>query len=339
MAEPIHSVVIIFLDAAPFLGAAMESVFVQTEERWELLLVDDGSTDGSGALADAAAARDPSRVRVLRHPGGENRGMSASRNLGLAEARGRYVAFLDGDDVWLPERLARHGALLDTHPECAMVCGPTRLWFSWVEGRGAAAFDDERDPLRRLGVEQEGPLAPPDYLVRVLDEAAKSPAICSFTARTEAVRAVGGFDDDFRGMFEDQVFFAKLLADHVVLPTGDCLDLYRQHPRSACYAARLQGHYHGSLRNPEQRAFVERLEERLGSRRAAHPDLARALDRWHGRYRHPVRTWLGDARRDPRRALRATLRGLAARVLPTRVYRRIWARAQGFDDAHGEPRT
>lgn len=85
---PLVSVVTIFLDAERFIEEAIESVFAQTYDRWELLLVDDGSTDRSRDVARRYAARYPSRVRYLEHPGHQNRGMSPSRNLGIAHAAG-----------------------------------------------------------------------------------------------------------------------------------------------------------------------------------------------------------------------------------------------------------
>jgi len=99
---PLVSVITIFLDAERFLNEAIESLRAQTYERWELLLVDDGSRDGSSEIAREHAARDPHRIRVLEHAGHANLGMSASRNLGIAHARGDLVALLDADDVYLP---------------------------------------------------------------------------------------------------------------------------------------------------------------------------------------------------------------------------------------------
>src|SRR5215470_3934185 len=103
--EPVVSVVTIFLNAERFIEGALESVFAQTYESWELLLVDDGSTDGSTAIARRFADRNPERVRYIEHAGHVNRGMSASRNAGACAARGIYVAFLDADDVWLSHKL------------------------------------------------------------------------------------------------------------------------------------------------------------------------------------------------------------------------------------------
>ena len=93
------STIIIFLNAERFLAEAIESVLAQTYPTWELWLVDDGSTDRSSQLARDYAARHAARIHYLEHPGHENRGKSASRNLGLRHARGEYVALLDADDV------------------------------------------------------------------------------------------------------------------------------------------------------------------------------------------------------------------------------------------------
>src|SRR5919199_4729628 len=99
--KPSISVIIIFLNEEKFIQEAIESVFAQTYDRWELLLVDDGSTDDSTRIALQYAAQFPDKVRYLEHPDHLNRGASASRNLGISHANGDILAFLDSDDVWL----------------------------------------------------------------------------------------------------------------------------------------------------------------------------------------------------------------------------------------------
>jgi len=135
-APPLVSVVTIFLNGERFLDEAIQSVFVQRYPRWELLLVDDGSSDGSSAIGRGYAQREPARVRYFEHPGHRNLGMSASRNLGLHHARGEYLALLDADDVWLPEKLERQVAILEAHPEVALLYGAPLYWFGWT-GRAA----------------------------------------------------------------------------------------------------------------------------------------------------------------------------------------------------------
>jgi teichuronic acid biosynthesis glycosyltransferase TuaG len=101
-AAPRITVVTPAWDAAATLGETAASVRAQTRTDWEMLIVDDGSTDGSRALADGLAAEE-ARIRVLGWA--DNRGAAAARNAGIRGARGRWVTFLDADDRWRPEKL------------------------------------------------------------------------------------------------------------------------------------------------------------------------------------------------------------------------------------------
>src|SRR5215212_3401935 len=130
--KPLVSAIVAFSDAERFIEEAIESVFAQTYDNWELLLVDDGSTDGSTRIALGYAERYPSKVRYLEHPGHQNRGTGASRNLGIEHAKGEYVAFLDADDVWLEHKLGQQVAVLNSHPEAGMLYGATHYWYTWT---------------------------------------------------------------------------------------------------------------------------------------------------------------------------------------------------------------
>ena len=121
------SIVTPFLNAERFLAESVESVLAQTRDDWELLLVDDGSSDRSRAIACAYAARYPDRIHVLSHPENRHRGASASRNVGTARAVGEYIAYLDADDVYLPGKLAHQVPLLDAHPEVGIVYAATEV--------------------------------------------------------------------------------------------------------------------------------------------------------------------------------------------------------------------
>lgn len=111
---PAVSVITPVWNAAETLGASVASVRAQTEPDWEMWLVDDGSTDDSLARARELAAADP-RIRVIAL--GENRGAAVARNTGIRAARGRFIAFLDADDLWRPSKLsAQLAALRSGHP-------------------------------------------------------------------------------------------------------------------------------------------------------------------------------------------------------------------------------
>jgi glycosyltransferase involved in cell wall biosynthesis len=116
--QPLVSAVVPAYNAARTLRAAVESILIQTVVDIEVIVVDDGSEDETAEVARAIA--DP-RVRLISQP---NLGASAARNAGIHTARGRYVAFLDADDLWLPDKLARQLALLHSRPHVhAVHCG------------------------------------------------------------------------------------------------------------------------------------------------------------------------------------------------------------------------
>ena len=113
---PTVSVVTCFLNPGRYLDETIESVLSQSTDGWELLLVDDGSTDGSTEIAQRYASEYPQRIFYLEHPDHENRGCSASRNLALRHARGEFVGILDADDVLLQQALERRIGILRARP-------------------------------------------------------------------------------------------------------------------------------------------------------------------------------------------------------------------------------
>jgi glycosyltransferase involved in cell wall biosynthesis len=117
------SVVVPTYNYAHFLPVALDSVLAQTFRDWECIIVDDGSTDDTAAVADAYVRRDP-RFRYIHQA---NRGLAGARNSGVRNARGEAIQFLDADDRLLPPKLERHVAYLDSHPECDIVYGD--VWF------------------------------------------------------------------------------------------------------------------------------------------------------------------------------------------------------------------
>jgi glycosyltransferase involved in cell wall biosynthesis len=235
--KPLVSGIIIFLNGEKFIRDAIESVFAQTYENWELLLVDDGSTDSSTAIAQDYADRYPERIRYLEHPNHQNRGMSATRNLGIKHARGDYIAFLDSDDVWLPAKLAEQVHLMDAHPEAAMIYGRTQIWYSWT----GQPEDMHRDCMFDLGVAPDTLVQPPTLLLLLLENKVQTPTTCNVLVRREVFERYGGFQEAFRGMFEDQAFFTKVCLNVSIFVADACWARYRQHPESCCAVAERTG--------------------------------------------------------------------------------------------------
>jgi SAM-dependent methyltransferase len=294
--DPIRvSVVLPFLNAERFLRESVESVLAQTYPHWELLLVDDGSADGSTAVAREYARRDPGRVRYLAHPGHQNRGISASRNLGIRASGGEFVALLDADDVWLPEKLERHVPQLAAHPEAGMLYGDTLYWYGWT---GDAA-DRGRDYRPPLGVPRGAVVDGRGLLLRQLAGEAESPCTCSVLSRRAVVERVGGFEDAFRGMHEDQVFYAKMLLEAPAFVADGCFERYRRYRGESDSVT--AAHAEPQALAAARLAYLDWLAGHLAARGLAGSELQRIVDDARRACRGPrARAWRALARRGAR---------------------------------------
>jgi glycosyltransferase involved in cell wall biosynthesis len=292
---PQVSVITPFFNAAPFFEEAIESVLAQTCPDWELLLVDDGSTDGSTEIARAYADSYPHKIFYVEHPGHANLGTSAAVNLGIRHARASRLALLDADDVWLPQKLAVQLPLLDAHPEAGMVYGNSLFWHSWT---GELA-DTGRDFAPPLGVPLDRMLAPPELLIRCLRGQAAVPCTCSVLLRRDVVERVGGFEESFQVMFSDQAFYAKMLLAAPVFVASGIHDKYRIHPNSTVARAKRAGEVRaGRARylqfvarylDHQPMADTVRRVVREQQRRHRYPRIAALLDRARPRLRRRLR--------------------------------------------------
>ena len=224
---PRVSAIIIVFNGETYIAEAIDSVLAQDFLDWELLVVDDGSTDRTRDIVQSYVHAQPDRIRLLRHPDKGNHGMSATRNLGIAEAQAEYVAFLDADDLWLPTKLSEQVRMLDSHPSAALIYGRTLIWNEWDPSSAT------KDYFYGLGVEPGQLYEPPRLFFQLLDNVHQTPTTCNAMVRRDSMLEVGGFDPSFRDMFEDQIFFAKLLLAYPAYVSGECWAKYRQHGSAA----------------------------------------------------------------------------------------------------------
>jgi glycosyltransferase involved in cell wall biosynthesis len=301
---PAVSIVMPVHNEATWLGSAIESVRRQELSDWELLIVDDGSADGSRAVIESQLAQEPLRIRGLSHPGRARLGAAASRNLAISVARGRYLAFLDADDLYGPEKLAAEVKTLDANPGAAMLYGPA-LW-RWQDGR-------KPDRLDRIGVECGRMHEPPELVWRILlDSQGDVPCTCAVLIRTDTARAVGGFDTAFT-LYEDQTLWAKIFLRHRVYVSSAAHSVYRQHDSSTSAEAVRQGMYDRSAPHPARQAFLEWVGEEIKRAGVDRPDLRRALWRAQLPYRSPV---LGRIHYECRRSLHRAHRAFGRYAFP-----------------------
>lgn len=191
---PSASVVMAAHDSAATIGRAIASVRLQTRDDWELIVVDDGSTDATAAIASSFGDE---RVRVVRQ---ENRGPAAARNAGIRVARAPLVSTLDSDDLWMP-------SYLDTMIETLRDASDASLAYTdaWVI--------DASDRVRRtseMGGRAPGspPASPRLFYGKLLR---RNFVYNSVTARREALEAAGGYDERLRTS-EDWELWLRLAA-------------------------------------------------------------------------------------------------------------------------------
>jgi len=232
------SIVIAAYNVGRFVAEAVESALTQEGAQKEVIVVDDGSTDETpqvlGRFAD--------RIRLIRQ---ENRGVSAARNRGIREAQTEWIAFLDGDDLFLPGHLARAGQAVTEHPQAVM-------FYADVEAR-----DQSLRPLKVLRSHRDPATAKERLLLNNF--------ICSnsVVARREALLACGGFPEDLRYAGEDWELWVRLAARGPIVHLGHVAGIYRWHPQSKIRSAGPE------LRNDNLRAL-----ERLSRDLALDPALA-----------------------------------------------------------------
>ena len=301
--EGLVSVIVIFFNGSRYIEEAIDSVIAQGYRNWELLLADDGSTDASTAIAMSYEARYPGRVRYLEHEGHANRGMSATRNLGIRAAKGEFIAFIDSDDVWVPSKLAEQVAIMRRQPQLGMVCGTVLYWRSWSGG------EDEIIPS---GPIFDRSVAPPQALLSVYPlGSANAPCPSDVLLRAAVVREVGGFEEHFtheKQAYEDQGFFSKLyLAAPVYFSTSVWLK-YRQHAESCVSSVRRAGQY-----DAVRHYYLRWLQGYLRDRSQLVGPVKRAIDRALWRFRHPWIHLAGVAL--PLRVLKKILRTVGASSL------------------------
>ena len=189
---PKVSLIITTYNRAGLLPRAVNSVLGQTFQDYELIIVDDCSTDSTPEVVRSFS--DP-RIRSFRHE--VNRGLSATRNTGIANARGEYIAFLDDDDECTPNRLADQVSMLDSRPDAGMVYG-------WVEEVNDAT--GARRAPRNIQNTHRGRAAFEAALTGVSDAASMAyPCI-----RASIIRQVGGYDERVATNGEEAIFMASV---------------------------------------------------------------------------------------------------------------------------------
>ncbi|MGC8559494.1 MAG: glycosyltransferase [Phycisphaerae bacterium] len=213
MADNINTLVSIITpayNAGAYIVDAIESVLDQTYPFFEMIVVDDGSTDDT---AEKVQAIDDPRIDLIRQA---NAGVAAARNRAMESAQGTYFAFLDADDLALPQRLEKQLTFLQDHPEVALVGAAAEIWEdSTPTGRYLRHACDPPELAFDMLFE--------NYLVN-----------STVMVRSRIISRVGGFTLDQSRRHEDFELWSRICRRHAVANLPDVLVAYRVHPGSIC---------------------------------------------------------------------------------------------------------
>jgi glycosyltransferase involved in cell wall biosynthesis len=242
-AAPTVSVLMTTWNGAAFIAEAIASVLAQSFTDFELIVVDDGSTDETGQVLAGIGDR---RLRVLRQA--MNGGVVAARNVGFAAARGRYVAALDHDDLSHPQRLARQVAYLEAHTRVVLVATeieiedparrrnkalPLPLW-EGGGGRGLRARNVSATPAGRRHA-PDHPTGGDPALMRWLLHVDNPLTWSSVMFRADAVRRLGAFMRPEYELADDFDLYHRLLTLGDIARLDEVLTVYRWHARNTTY--------------------------------------------------------------------------------------------------------
>jgi glycosyltransferase involved in cell wall biosynthesis len=171
------SVIMPAYNVAPYIGAAVQSVLAQTHADWELLIVDDGSTDTTAEVVQQTAGGDP-RIKLLQKVNG---GVATARNLALRLSSGEFIATLDSDDIWEATFLAEQLAVFAAHPDVDIVTANGWFLGGPLDGQAARPYPDPR---------------PHPTLQSILADDTSIFIMSVF--RRRVYETIGGLDEDFR---------------------------------------------------------------------------------------------------------------------------------------------
>jgi glycosyltransferase involved in cell wall biosynthesis len=197
-------------DAAETIRDSIDSIIRQTYEDWELIVVDDGSTDQTGAIVDRYAEEDP-RIRVIRTTGV---GEPAARNIAVGAARGRWIAMLDADDIAVPERLQRQVPFMERHPELFASASRGILFVRPGQALGLTSVDTPKNTEELAALKRDVHLF----------------VLCHPTLifRADRLRSVGAYDESFFQACDAELFNRAIYShDLQILLIDEPLTWYR----------------------------------------------------------------------------------------------------------------
>jgi glycosyltransferase involved in cell wall biosynthesis len=321
---PIVSVVLPVHNGESTILEAVTSVLDQSSRDLELIVINDGSTDATVEILSSVT--DP---RMSTHTGSQS-GPAASRNQGIAHARGNFIAFIDADDLWLPEKLTEQMAAFDRMPEAAAAY----CWIDYVSQNGVFVSPDGRAVYEGMVHEQ--------MLTRNFIDCGSN-----IMVRRQVLLDEGGFDESLP-VVEDWDLSIRLSARHIFVCVPRVLVLYRQSPSSLSTRVRLMEESYQRVINrtiadsPEQLEYIKARSAALFYEYLTGKSTQGIPNRDHGR--SALRYFARSVRSRPANlldlwqrpwVLKAIIKAMFAIVLPSTLTQ--WLEVRHFGKPEANP--
>lgn len=227
--QPLVSVCIASYNHAEYVGLAIESILAQTYKNYEIIVVDDGSSDNSLEILNSYAQKFSERVQVFTHENRENRGISITTNLAIEKSKGKYIALIGSDDIWEKNKLSLQIEVLEQNPRVGVVYSKAKTIDSRGKVIGAIVgenFKKNRDQLAQIMAK--------DFI----------PAPTA-VFRRECFDRLGGFDENL--VCSDWEMWLRILAHWEMAFVDEPLVLYRVHRRNTSLGINVEIDYQRKL--------------------------------------------------------------------------------------------
>ena len=217
--NPFVSVIIPLYNGRRYIEECLRSVLSQTYNNYEIIVVNDASTDGSIDIVKNLAKDFLGRIRIISHDDELNHGIAASRNLGIREAKGEYIAFLDQDDIWLDRRLEKQVKILRRYPGTTLVYAQT----FFIDEKGEITLRGKHYSTGGRGYGKK----PQNVFYKIIRE--NFIPTLTVLVKKESLQEYGCFEEGPRHEYEDWLLWSKIAYKEEFLFIPEALTKYRLH--------------------------------------------------------------------------------------------------------------
>jgi glycosyltransferase involved in cell wall biosynthesis len=263
------SVIVPLYNGGKYIEACLNSILSQTYDNFEIIVVDDGSTDDGYLKVHNFCESLPNKVQIFQHSNKENKGIAQTRNLGIAMSTGQLIALIDQDDIWLPEKLSKQIYQLNQNPEAKLIYSKA----DFIDDEGKIILFDK---YKSFGKDSRN--KPTNHFIRLLNEN----IIPSITVMfyKDCLGRVGYFTEGPRHEYEDWIIWTKIATQYKLTFVREVLAHYRIHSENYSSYRLNSGLDLNAEKHYIECIFKFLLENNIKSKREIHRLLTRRIWRF-----------------------------------------------------------